>query len=190
MPELHGAPMIPLHLARLALVGAALALASCAYIPRHVDGIPTSERWVTLPLRSWLAEDRIEPVAIAACLSPECGQRLAVGVFRATGDAAATLAAVLADPERLARFLLTRERQPDDRRRAVRLAFNVAKARAGPAEGFIATLGRADGSRRPAQAAAFGRRDGSAVRAVLVIGEDRDAVEALARRVAAAELGP
>jgi hypothetical protein len=189
MPELRAAPMTPHHLARLVLVGAALALASCAYVPRHVDGIPTGEGWISLPLRSWLAEERIEPVAIAACLAPECGQRLAVGVFRATGEAAGTLAAVLSDPERLARFLLTRERQPDDRRRAVRLAFNVTKARAGSAEGFVASLGRADGTRRPAQAAAFGRRDGSTVSAVLVIGEDRDAVEALARRVAAAELG-
>ncbi len=169
-----------------------LAITACAYIPRPVAGIPAAPPWTALPLRNWLAEDRGEPEAVAACFSAECPQRLAVGVFRLDGPQARASEAVLADPERLVRHL----RQPAEEasggrgaakaRQPVRTIASARALSAGGYEGFALTLGRADGTRRPAHAAALGMRNGDALRIVLVVGEDPAAVEATARQVAIA----
>src|SRR4051812_49626110 len=83
---------------RLASAAALVLVGACAYIPEHLDGLPVGGAWTELPLRSWLAEDRIEPRAVAACADPECPQRLAVGVFRAAGADADALAAGAGGP--------------------------------------------------------------------------------------------
>jgi hypothetical protein len=50
--------------------------------------------------------------------------------------------------------------------------------------GFALTLGRKDGSKRPAYAGSLGRRVGSDLRVILVIGDSHETVDATARQVA------
>jgi len=163
----------------------ALSIASCGYIPREVAGLPPGTPWDALPLRKWLAEDRAEPVALSFCAPPECGPGLAVSVIRLTGRDADVTEALLKDPERLARGL----RSPASREKPIRTRIAVERLRDAPYPGFAIDLSPADGSKRPAFGAAFGKRDGEAVSVVLVIGETQDAVLATARDVAARELG-
>jgi hypothetical protein len=163
----------------------ALVVASCGYIPRPVAGVPPGTPWDALPLRKWLAEDRAEPVALSFCAPPECGPGLTVGVIRLTGKDADVTEALLKDPERLARGL----RSPAGREKPVKTRITVERLRDSPFPGFAIDLAPADGSRRPAYGAAFGKREGEALSVVLVIGEAQDAVLATAREVAARELG-
>ena len=175
-----------------ALALALLVLTACDTIPRPIAGIPAMGPWTTLPLRNWLAEDRGEPEAMAACFSAECPQRLAVGVFRLAGPEARAAEAVLADPERLARHLRRPAAEASTGREALkarRTVRTVARARplsAGGHQGFALTMGRVDGAERSAHAAALGIPSGDALRVVLVVGDDPAAVEATARQVAAA----
>lgn len=189
--------MSPSHArsALLLVVGAAaVALAAaCAYIPEHLDGVPAGPPWTALPLRSWLAEERIEPRALVACADPECPHRIAVGHFRASGAQAEALAATLRDPEALARALRAPRPTPGGKRTVarapagkapVRTAVETHPLREGGLSGFTLALGRADGKGRPAFAAALGRVADDSVEVVLAIGSDEDAVVATARRVA------
>lgn len=84
-------------------IALSLALTGCAYIPRTVPGLPPGDPWTALPLRAWIADKEIEAEAITGCFTPECPQRVAVGLFRARGTAADVLARLLADPAPLAR---------------------------------------------------------------------------------------
>ncbi|MBF9198177.1 hypothetical protein [Microvirga terrestris] len=169
----------------LLILSLGLSLASCGYIPRQVAGLQTDASWDALPLRKWLAEDRSEPVALAFCAPPECGPGLAVSVVRLTGKDADITEAVLKDPERLARAL----RSPAGRAKPVKTHVTVARLTDSPYPGFAIDLAPADGNRRPAYGAAFGRREGETLSVVLVIGEIQDAVRETARQVAARELG-
>ena len=166
-------------------LGLALSVASCGYIPRQVAGLPVNASWDALPLRKWLAEDRSEPVALAFCAPPACGPGLAVSVVRLTGKDADITEAVLKEPERLARAL----RSPAGRNKPVKTHITVERLRDGPYPGFAIDLAPADGGKRPAYGAAFGRREGEALAVVLVIGEIQDAVRETAKQVAARELG-
>jgi hypothetical protein len=169
----------------LLILALGLSLASCGYIPRQVAGLPVDASWDALPLRKWLAEDRSEPVALAFCAPPECSPGLAVSVVRLTGKDADITEAVLKDPERLARAL----RSPAGRNKPVKTHITVERLTDGLYPGFAIDLAPADGSKRPAYGAAFGRREGETLSVVLVIGEIQDAVRETARQVAARELG-
>jgi hypothetical protein len=184
-----------LHSLVPALLAGALTLATtaCTSIPRHLDGVPGTSPFTALPLRSWLAEDRIEPTAVVACASDECPQRIAVGVFRASGREADALAATLKDPQALARALRDRKRLSPAIRAATRktpakpriaTAVEAKPFDDGEASGFMLSLGRADGEGRPAYGAALGRRSGESLEVVLVVGDDESAVAATAIRVA------
>jgi len=178
---------MPIRLLRSCLLPLALALsvASCGYIPRQVAGLPTDSSWDALPLRKWLAEDRAEPVALAFCAPPECGPGLTVGVIRLTGKDAEITEALLKNPERLARAL----RSPAGRDKPVRTEVTVERLEGAPYPGFAIALAPADGGKRPAYGAAFGKRSRNDLDIVLVIGEASDAVRETARTVAARELG-
>jgi hypothetical protein len=167
------------------LIILALAVTSCGYISRPVAGVPPGAPWDALPLRKWLAEDRAEPVALSFCAPPACSPGLAVGVVRLTGKDAQVTDALLKDPERLARAL----RSPAGRQKPVQARIAVERLKAGPHPGFAIDLAPADGARRAAYGAAFGKREGEALSVVLVIGEDAGAVHETARQVAARELG-
>ncbi|WP_262273310.1 hypothetical protein [Microvirga yunnanensis] len=179
---------MPFRLLRVSLPILALTLSvvGCGYIPRQVAGLPPDRSWDALPLRKWLAEDRAEPVALAFCAPPECGPGLAVSVIRLTGRDADITDALLKDPERLARAL----RSPAGRDRPVRTRITVARLEDAPYPGFVIDLAPADGGKPPAYGAALGRRSGTDLGVVLVIGEAPDAVRETAKSVAARELGP
>jgi hypothetical protein len=162
------------------------ALWGCSYIPRPVEGVPVEAPWAALPLRGWLAEDRIEPEAMAMCGPPECRPGLLVAVLKLAGREADEAEAVLRRPERLAHALMAAGEKP----RAVASYAEVSALAEDASRGFFLTLGRKDGTKRPAFGAALGQRAGSDLRLVVVIGEEPDAVEAAARRVARRHLGP
>jgi hypothetical protein len=136
-------------------------------------------------LRKWLAEDRAEPVALAFCAPPECGPGLAVSVIRLNGKDADITEALLKDPERLARAL----RSPAGRSKSVKTRITVERLTDDRHPGFAIDLAPADGGKRPAYGAAFGKREGETLSVVLVIGEVQDAVRETAKQVAARELG-
>jgi hypothetical protein len=149
-----------------ALAGAALAaaLAGCIYFPEPVQGLPGGGGWVALPLRGWIAESAVKAEGIAGCFAADCAPRVGVGIFRAAGEEARVIAAVLREPERLVRFIDERDRaDTGPRRKGVRTVATVEKLRESGLSGFAATLSRADGSRmahaavlaaRPARACA------------------------------------
>ena len=114
------------------------------------------------------------------CRPPECRPGLAVAVLDVAGPDADEAEAVLRRPAGLARALSG----PGGKPRKIETIAEASPLAESGAEGFLITLRRKDGSKPPAYGAALGRRDGAALRIVLVIGENADAVEATARRVA------
>jgi hypothetical protein len=165
----------------LLLLGLFSACAS--YYPEPVRGVSNASAWVALPLRRWLAEDRAEPEAVAICRPPECGPGMVVAVVRTHGEDADEAEAVLRNPERLARAL----EDMRDRKSKVRTKAAARRLTDGALQGFALELARDDGE-RPAFGAALGRRTGDGLEFVLAIGDDRDAVEATLRKVAAQHL--
>lgn len=170
-------------------VALGVVLAGCLYLPDTVGGVPTAGSWVTLPLRAWIAEGPAAAEAVAACFAPECTPRVAVGVFRSTGAQADELAAVLRDPQRLARGLRANDAADrDPKRRQIRTVPTVAPLQDGAFEGFSIALARADDARAPAHGAVLGRRSGDNLRFVIAVGFEADAVQRMARDVAATHL--
>jgi hypothetical protein len=172
-----------------ALLGIVLTV-GCSFIPEPVGGIPESlhEPWVTLPLRTWLAEERAVPEAVALCAPPACSPALVIGVVRLTGEEAEAAERILQDPASLARALSgpRPEAAPKDPRRARSVA-SVVPLREGSLRGLAVALAREDGT-RPAHGAALARRVGASLRVVLVVGAEEEAVLDAARRAAAAHL--
>jgi len=160
------------------------ALGACHLVPQAVRGVPFEEPWLVLPLRSWLAENRAEPEAIALCRPPVCGPGLVVGVVRLSGREADLAEGALRSPERLARALST----PKDPKSTVQTAATAKPLVAGASRGLTLTLQRRDGT-HPAYGAVLAHRFGADLRMVLVIGEDPDSVENTARRVAREHMG-
>jgi hypothetical protein len=159
-------------------------LVACSYIPREVAGLPEEQPWFALPLRSWLAEDRMEPEAVAICRGPECGAGLVASVVRLTGEDARTTQAVLDRPERLVRAL--ERAKPNAKARTVA---TMRRLQVGASRGFLLVLQREDGTRPPAYGGALGQPAGKDLRVVMVIGGSEEAVEATLRRVAVDHLG-
>jgi hypothetical protein len=169
----------------LLLVGAALP-AGCIYVPTYVEGVPAGASWVALPLAGWLSEGGVRAEAITACFAPDCAPRAGVGVFRASGDEARTVEAALRHPERLARLLQERAAAAASTKRpgAGRAIQTVTPLKDGSLAGFTLAMAREDGS-RAAHAAVIGKRSGEALRFVIVVGADEEAVRATAREVVA-----
>jgi len=134
---------------RAALLAGALAasLGSCAEIgtavdvvfPSTVPGLPNEEGWDSLPLRRWLTEPGLQPVAISACF--RCPNPAVAGLFQASGQDAALRRAV-SDPRALLASL-TRD-TPAARRgkRASRTRVDVLKAQEGGVPGLAVGLSR------------------------------------------------
>jgi hypothetical protein len=165
-------------------VGAA-ALAGCIYFPEPVAGLPGGGGWVALPLRSWLAEGGIRAEGIAGCFAADCAPRVGVGIFRASGAEARTVAAVLREPERILRFVEARDRADTAPwRKAVRTVATVEKLREEGLSGFAVALSREDGTRM-AHAAGLAAETREGLRFALVVGESREGVRMMARELAA-----
>ena len=113
-----------------------------------MQGLPGGDGWVALPLRGWIAESGLKAEGIAGCFAADCAPRVGVGIFRATGAEARTIAAVLREPERLVRFIEERERADTaPQRKGIRTVATVEKLRESGLAGFAATLSREDGTR-------------------------------------------
>jgi hypothetical protein len=163
---------------------AAWALSGCIYLPSHTEGLPSGSAYVALPLRGWIAEGGIKAEGIAGCFAAECAPRVAVGIFRATGEEARTLEAVLREPERLVRFLAARDAaDTNPRRKGIRTVAAVEKLHEGGAAGFAATLAREDGT-RAAHAVVLGAETRDGLRVAIMIGESPEGVRMTARDVA------
>jgi hypothetical protein len=169
----------------LCLAGCVLP-AGCIYVPAYVEGMPAGASWVALPLEAWVTEGGVQAEAITACFAPDCAPRAGVGLFRATGEAARTVEAVLRRPERLARHLEDRAAAAAATKRpgAGRAIQTVTPLKDGSLAGFTLAMAREDGS-RAAHAAVIGKRSGEALRFVIVVGADEEAVRATAREVVA-----
>ncbi|HYF55864.1 MAG TPA: hypothetical protein VEA41_16540 [Salinarimonas sp.] len=165
-----------------------LVLAGCAYAPRGIEGVSSDDRWVALPLRGWLAEDRGRPEALIACLSADCPHKLMVALVTLQGDDARAAVAMLREPGRLAADLQARDARRERRRARARVELRSVGTGAVP--GFAVVLAPEDGRRAPAHGAAFGRLEGGTLSLVLAIGDDAGATLAAAREAAAARLGP
>lgn len=168
----------------VALAAAAFLLGGCIYTPRAVQGLPSGGPWFALPLRGWLSEGRALPEAITACGSADCESRLAAGVFRLTGQQATEALAVLRNPAALERVLREEDAKAAAEKGRRPAEIRVEALREGAFPGFMLTITSPDGSRPPLYGAAIGASEGAALRTIIVIGQDRQAVREAARKAA------
>jgi hypothetical protein len=177
----------------LAAASMLAATAACSDLDRLLDyafpptvpGLPGEEPWVALPIGGWVTEGGIEARAIAACFSPACPERAAVGLFRAEGREAALLSEIVADPERLKRGLAENDRHDrSPKRRHLRTEVAVAPLREGALAGFALRLARPDGS-HAAHGIVLARREQRSTSFLVVIGETEEAARRIALAVAA-----
>jgi hypothetical protein len=172
-----------------------LPLASCAELntlvdvafPQTVPGLPADQPWVSLPVRRWLTETAIEPVAISACIAETCREPSVAGLFRARGHQAAALRRAAGDPAALV-AALTARRDADRRTTAASrkgtqpARITAERANEGGPAGFVVRLSRPDGSRAAAGYAAAIEGAGRTDLLVIVAGSEGGARE-LARRI-------
>lgn len=165
-------------------LAAAALLAGCLSGPRLVAGLPDETGWLVLPVEDWAANERGEPEGLAACLASSCADRLMVSVVTLRGEAAEEARAVLADPRRLAAFLVARDRADENEaRRAGTVRVETRPLAIAGLEGFAVTLA-GESTGRIAHGATLAREEGRALRLALVVGDDAAAVEAALRQVA------
>lgn len=174
---------------RALAAGLALSLASCAEIttvadvvfPSRVPGLPSDQPWESLPIRRWLTESPIEPVAISACFT--CPEPAVAGLFRGRGEEGASLRRAAEDPAALV-AMLTREKPPEGRagKPAPRIRVEAEPAREGGAPGLLVRLARRDGSRKAAGYVAALERDG-ATQILVIVARSEATARSLARDV-------
>ena len=174
---------------------AALALAGCIEWASLIDrsrvpdiaGIPSGGNWFGLPLAPWIAEGDIRLEAVSACRRDDCAPRMAVAVFRASGQCAAELRAALRDPARLKRAIEQADAGDENERRKAIRTIVTAEPLTGEkgARGFLLSLASSKGG-RVAHGAALGRDAGKELRVVMAISDNRDAARDAAMRALAA----
>jgi hypothetical protein len=161
---------------------ASVLLQGCSFIPRTVEGLDTAA--VThLPLRAWLHNEGLTIRAVAGCFTADC-PKVAVGLVSAQGKDADKLGALLRDPS----SLLTTLRQADAAdtgkiRKAIRTVVSAQPARVGVGQGFLMTMGDAEGARPPALIMVLGRWRGETLDAALIVAASEDALRVTAADV-------
>lgn len=166
----------------------ALGVASCRQLgivadvvfPSTVPGLPADQSWESLPLRRWLTETGIEPVAISACFS--CPEPVVAGYFRARGADGVALRRALANPA-----ALLSGRTVGKVRRSPRVRPGLARVAAQPAQegGLAGALMVATGS-RGRRAAVYGMvvERAGVTSAVVIVAVSEEAARRIARGVA------
>lgn len=179
------------RLAAIALLGLPLATCRDASIvmdvafPSTVPGLPSDQPWTSLPVRRWLTKSGIEPVAISACLAPECREPAVAGLFRARGPDAAKLQQAARDPAALVAALTTRRpplRPARARQAPVKARITAEPAQEGEAPGFVIRLSRTDGSRAAAGYVVAVERHG-VVSSLVIVAATEASARALARSI-------
>lgn len=168
-------------------MGACRELATVADVafPSAVPGLPSDQPWTSLPVRRWLTEPGIEPVAISACFAPACPSPAAVMLFRAQGPEAVRLARAAADPAALVASLERGPRAPPDRhgRRPPRSVVKAEPAGESGMTGYAVRIARPDGRRSAAGYVLAAERDGTTT-ALVIVAATPEAARQLARAVA------
>jgi hypothetical protein len=168
----------------IALIASAL-MTGCMYLPRYVEGIPTTEPWSALPLRGWMTNDGIRAEAITACFAADCPQKIAVASLIAEGKSAVELARLLTNPAPLVKAISTGRTLP--RRPAPKpLLATHELIRLGAFSGFLITIRTRDGKARAAYAMALGSPMGQELHILMLVGQDRDALLHSAQQATAA----
>ncbi len=193
-------------------VFATVMLASCAYMPVAVDGIPSRAEpgtqspdnpWIFVPVGAWITRESVTPVSVGACPDAACPTQIAVAVIDLRGAEARALARSLAAPSSLARGF----EEGNRRRRALaaaalrratpavaarrmphRVAASVRPIRHRSFSGFTMAMRRTGDRTRDAHAVVFGRQRAGGLRVVVVVGPRAAQVEAAARSAAEANL--
>ncbi len=153
--------------------------------PSTVPGLPSDQPWVSLPVRRWLTETGIEPLAVSACFAPACSEPAAVMLLRAQGRDAADLARAASDPAGLAAALNGGPPPPADRkgRKPPRARAAAEPEREGDLTGYSVRLARPDG-RRSAAGYVLAAQRGDSVTALVIVAPTVEAARRLARSVA------
>lgn len=186
-------------------------LASCAYVPVAVEGLPvrpdpaaqsSDNSWIFVPVGAWITRETVRPVSLGMCGGAGCPGQISVAVVDLTGEDARRAERSLSQPAGLARELeagnrrriaLVRAAQRNVPARIAQgrippeVAASVQRFVHGRFQGFRLTMRRADGSRL-SHAAALSRRRAGALRVVLVIGPNAEQVETAAKMAAQANL--
>lgn len=153
--------------------------------PSTVPGLPSDQPWTSLPVRRWLTETGIEPVAISACLAPECREPAVAGLFRARGPDAAALQRAAGDPSALVAALSKRKpsiRRADSRQAPARARIAAEPAQEGGLSGFVIRMVRPDG--RGAAAGYVATVDArGVVSALIIVAQSEANARALARSI-------
>lgn len=182
VPAIRTLPFLP-RLLRVAVIASLLALTGCVYgQQRDFAQLSEGEIWLALPMGAWLGTQNYgEPEALAACLTPGCRNRIAVGVFRLEGDKALRTEAELRDPQRLVRALNARQNADQNRDRA-RFDLVAAQLTIGGLDGFQLSVAKRGETQPLLYGAAVGRRDsggtGGDLRVVFAVGDDAEVVRA------------
>ena len=178
------------RLLRVAAIASLLLLAGCLNgQPQHFAQLSDDDIWLALPVGSWLGtQDYGEPEALAACLSPTCRNRIAVGVFRLQGDKAARTEAELRDPGRLVRALDARQ-NADRRENRKKLDISAQPFSIGDLGGFEIAIAGKGAPQGLLYGAAVGRREGDGgsgdLRVVFAVGDEAHVVRAAVAQLVA-----
>ncbi len=167
------------RLSRVFALCVVVLLGGCLYgQQRDLTALAEGEIWLALPLGNWLGrEDMGEPEALAACLEPNCRNRIAVGVFRLEGEMASRTEAELRDPQRLVRAFDAGQNADADAN-GTRFALQPVPFSTGGVDGFSLSIAQRGESEPLLHAAAVGRRDGKSLRVIFAVGDDADVVRA------------
>lgn len=162
-----------------------LATVADVTFPATVPGLPPDQPWVSLPVRRWLTETGIEPLAVSACFAPACSEPAAAMLLRARGRDAAELVRAASDPGGLAAALNGGPSPPADRkgRRPPRARAVAEPEREGEWAGSSLRLARPDG-RRSAAGYVLTARRGDSVTALVIVAPTLEAARRLGRSIA------
>lgn len=195
----------------LAVVGLCL-LASCAYVPVAVEGLPvrpdpaassSDNPWIFVPVGAWITRETARPVSVGMCGGVGCPGQISVAVVDLTGEDARRAERTLRQPQGLARDLeagnrrriaLVRAAQRNvpsaiaQRRIPPEVAASVQRLVSGRFQGFRLTMRRAADGTRLSHAAVLSHRRAGALRVVVVVGPNAQQVETASKMAAEANL--
>ena len=173
----NGASLVAIALALALGLGSCreIGIAADVVFPSTVPGLPAHEPWESLPLRRWLTESSLEPVAISVCYG--CAEPAVVGLFRARGADVVRIRTALGRPGSLL--------EPSGKRTRIRPGRARIATEGAPEGGLPGAMMVATG-RRGKQAAVYGlmAERGDTASVVVIVARSREVARRLARGIA------